>query len=269
MSLLICPVCGHPLQKAGRVFSCDNLHSYDLAKKNYVNLLADGGQHGDSKAMILARRDFLERGYYAPLRQKVAKLVSQYMPQNGTLLDAGCGECYYTEAMANRLSVDNKDATVYAFDIAKDALAVANRRPFSATKFVASCYHIPIKDESIDLLTCLFSPLAREEFSRVLTKSGIFIEVIVEKQHLFGLKQVLYTTPYKNEVMPFTHEGFRLLEHVEVHENITLVGKEDIGNLFLMTPYSQRTPKEGRERLALTETLTTEIAFSILVYQKT
>ena len=50
--------------------------------------------------------------------------------------------------------------------------------------------------------------------------------------------------------------------------DITLENREDIHNLFQMTPYYWKTPKEGAERLSALETLTTRIAFRIHVFRK-
>jgi 23S rRNA (guanine745-N1)-methyltransferase len=71
--MYVCPVCGGPLQlhPSGKSFACHNQHSFDLAKEGYLNLLAlysinIPGSRGDSKQMMLARREFLEAGFYQP-----------------------------------------------------------------------------------------------------------------------------------------------------------------------------------------------------------
>ena len=47
-----------------------------------------------------------------------------------------------------------------------------------------------------------------------------------------------------------------------------LASQADIHALFQMTPYYWKTPKEGAERLAALDTLTTRIAFRIHVFRK-
>ena len=44
-----------------------------------------------------ARRAFLSAGHYAPLQQAVVKKIRELRIEN--LLDIGCGEGYYTNAM--------------------------------------------------------------------------------------------------------------------------------------------------------------------------
>src|ERR1700756_3726015 len=99
--LLICPFCGTHLtsidtsddkvatQKRGAALSsnliltgirndmltCTNSHTFDIAKEGYVNLLRKK-LPGDTKAMLIARRNFLEQGYYQPLSDTINSLVS-------------------------------------------------------------------------------------------------------------------------------------------------------------------------------------------------
>ena len=70
--LLRCPVCGQSFQLNDRSLRCPAGHCFDLAREGYVNLLVGsrpGDATGDSKEAARFRRDFLNRGYYAPLRE--------------------------------------------------------------------------------------------------------------------------------------------------------------------------------------------------------
>ena len=91
---LICPLDKQPLQLNERTWCCENGHSYDVAKQGYVNLLPVQNKRskdpGDSKAMVQARRKYLEEGHYLPLARALADIVLEQGDQ--TLLDAGCGE---------------------------------------------------------------------------------------------------------------------------------------------------------------------------------
>ena len=63
----ICPVCKQRLTRSGSCYRCRGNHSFDIAKSGYVNLLlsqqSSQKRHGDDKAMVLARRRFLEKEY--------------------------------------------------------------------------------------------------------------------------------------------------------------------------------------------------------------
>ena len=265
----ICPKCGAVLLTEGRTLRCPSGHSYDISKEGYVNLLLSaGGIHGDSREMVEARRRFLSTGAYEPLRDAVAELVCRYLPTGGTILDAGCGEGYYTEGVAEKCAACGKEPSLFAFDISRDAARRTAKRCRDLSVAVASAYAIPAKDGSVDLLTDLFSPMATEEFLRVLKPQGIFLLVIPEREHLFGLKEVLYDSPYKNEVADLALAGFALLGSREIRYSLTLEGKEKIADLFYMTPYAYRTSPKDKAKLAEQNTLRTEVHFRILIYQK-
>ena len=103
MSLFICPVCGKPLEQQEKSYCCPNRHNFDRAKSGYVNLLPIKGKHskvpGDNKLMVAARQEFLNEGYYLPLCEQLREMVMAHLLKDSgeiAVLDAGCGEGYYT-----------------------------------------------------------------------------------------------------------------------------------------------------------------------------
>ena len=101
MNLLMCPVCREALHLTEKTWSCVNKHSYDVAKQGYVNLHVVQHKHsknpGDTVESVQARRAFLSAGFYAPLQHAVVTKIAALKINN--LLDIGCGEGYYTNAM--------------------------------------------------------------------------------------------------------------------------------------------------------------------------
>lgn len=98
--VLMCPVCRQSLNLTERTWRCEQGHSYDVAKQGYVNLHVV--QHKHSKTQGYARvsrcaTSFLQGGYYQPLQQAVVALLKQLDVK--AILDIGCGEGYYTNAM--------------------------------------------------------------------------------------------------------------------------------------------------------------------------
>ena len=62
---ILCPVCKKILHKSDKVYSCENRHSFDIAKEGYLNLNLKNSQNtGDNTEMIRARKAFLEKDYY-------------------------------------------------------------------------------------------------------------------------------------------------------------------------------------------------------------
>ena len=154
----------------------------------------------------------------------------------------------------------------YGIDISKDALRYAKKRVENGIFAVSSAYSLPFYDSSFGILTSVFSPFVKDEFSRVLCNDGIMLEVIPGKYHLYGLKSILYTKPYENVILPYEMEGFEFLESVKVDYNVTL-DKLQIEKLFKMTPYYHRTPKEGKDKLLSSNQVVTPISFEILCYK--
>ena len=268
MSVFVCPVCGKKLQNEEKRYFCENNHSFDRASAGYVNLLLPrhGGNHGDDKLMVRARRDFLDRGYYEPLREAVCRTLEEKLPDGALVFDAGCGEGYYTAKMAQTIA--EKNGVVFGADISKEALRIAHKRESSMELAVASLYHLPLADDSVDALTLIFSPLCPEEFLRVLKPGGLFVMAIPLREHLYGLKAAVYDNPYENEVKDTAIEGFELLGMEEIRRTLRLESTDDILNLFSMTPYYYKTSAADQEKLKNLQSLETKIAFGLLVYRK-
>lgn len=272
MEHFICPVCGAGLTQKERSLVCPKGHSFDLSKEGYVNLLiakkGKQGNHGDDKLMVRSRRDFLNKGYYRPLLEQVCRLAVLHAQPEAVVLDAGCGECWYTAQVWEALEQAGKKAVLLGVDISKDALAAGAKRNHSLELAVGSVFHLPVAEQSCQLLLSLFAPYCKEEFLRVLKPQGKMILVVPLENHLWGLKQAVYEKPYKNEVKDWALEGFSLVEKTEIRQRIHLPCQEDIWNLFTMTPYYYKTGEKDQQRLAGLSQLDTEIEFAAAVYQK-
>ena len=272
MSVWRCPICAASMQHEEHSLHCLNGHCFDLAKSGYVNLLPVQQKHtkqpGDNLQMVRARRDFLQAGYYQPFQQALCAMVVQAMPQQGILLDAGCGDGYYTKAVTEALQAAGKAVHVYGVDISKYAVDLAAKQEKAATFAVGSVFHLPVSDHCCDGIFSLFAPYAGTEFQRVLKKHGTMILGIPGAKHLIGLKRAIYETPYENVEKPYDLEGISLVGKQTVTGTIFLPNPTAIQNLFAMTPYYYKTGQKEQERLAALETLETEISFELLQYQR-
>lgn len=271
-SLFCCPLCGHPLEREPSVYRCPNGHSYDVSREGYTHLLPVNRKHsaapGDDRGMAAARRDFLSGEYYRPLLDALCALALSHTGDAPTVLDAGCGEGYYTAGIHAALSGAGKAPQMAGIDISKFILRSAAKRTHAVEFAVASSYHLPMADESVELLIDCFSPLALDEFRRVVRPGGTFLYVVPAADHLWEMKQVLYDQPYPNEEKETPYDGFHYESVIPVDGVITLPRGTDIRNLFQMTPYYWKTPQAGAERLAALESLTTRISFRIHVFRR-
>lgn len=275
-----CPVCHMELFLEASALKCEKGHCFDFHKSGYVNLLLSSkmkSKHpGDNKQMVDMRNTFLSKEYYSALKVELCKLTVEALKTSETergqakpiVLDAGCGEGYYTAAIYNSLEQAGIEAVTMGVDISKEALRLAAKRCKGIHFAAASVFDIPRRDSSVDLLTLLFAPFAEAEINRVLKKNGFFIMVIPAARHLFELKQAVYEKPYENEVKDTALTGFCLIKQVSVRERIILDNPTDIQSLFFMTPYAYKTSKEDTARMLSLASLETGIEFEILVYKK-
>jgi len=268
VSPFCCPVCRRPLKVVQRTLTCQNGHCFDMARSGYVNLLrkqqSHTKRHGDDKRMLIARRDFLDRGHYRHLCETLCEAVKKYCPENGVLLDAGCGEGYYTAAVKAAVP----SLTVCGIDISKDALQMTASRDGRLALAVASAFSLPLADHSADAVVNVFAPCCDEEFSRVLKHGGVLIRAVPTLRHLYGLKAAVYKEVRLNKPEKTEVAGVTLCERIELESVLTLTNQDDIRSLFEMTPYYYKTGQADQQRLLSRDTLETEIGFSVLIYQK-
>lgn len=263
MSLLRCPVCRAALTDDARTARCENGHAFDYAREGYLNLLAGshkpGSATGDNRTMALARRAFLEKGYFAPLRDA----LGEYVRANGMgdALDICCGEGYYSEILH---CAGNE---VYAFDLSKEMVRLAAKRG-AARCFVANISSIPLPDASIGTAIHLFAPFHDAEFSRILCPDGLLVSVVVGRRHLMGMKEILYDAPYENDEAPPAAPSFEIIERRVVTAEAQLASREDIAALLSMTPYGVKSPRAGMERLLARDTLATPLEFVLFAMRR-
>lgn len=273
-SLFRCPLCGAPLEREPARWLCPNRHSFDRAAAGYVHLLPANQKHskdpGDDKAMVAARSAFLEKGYYAPLQEALCRAVAEYAVNFSApvVLDSGCGEGYYTAGLFQTLSQEELTPQIAGVDLSKAALRRAAKRLPEGEFAVASVYHLPMPDQSADVLVNIFSPLAIEEFARVLRPGGLFCYAVPSARHLWEMKQVLYSRPYENPVKREDYSGFIWQNVKEIRRTVELEENADIMALFGMTPYAWKTPREGVARLENLDRLRCQIGFDLHLYQR-
>ena len=269
--ILRCPVCKAKLtlDEQGKSLYCTGprRHCFDISSKGHVNLGLNHSGGGDSKEAVRSRSAFLRKGYYKPFADKLCEILSEYVKE-GTVIDAGCGEGYYTSLVAENCGLDT-----LGFDLSKwgaeSGASNAKREGIDNVAFaVASIYEMPLFDECADAVMNLFAPCAEEEFKRVLKPEGILIVVGAGEDHLFGLKKAVYDTPYKNDLRNDLPTTMTHLASYKIKFDIELSNKEDRMNLFAMTPYFYRTSRADFEKLEKADGLITEAEFNVEVYRK-
>ena len=268
---LICPICSQELHRVGNSLQCGKSHSFDIASSGYINLLKPGKKNnakaGDSKEMIKARTDFFTSGAYQGIAHKICQLCTELAP--AVVIDAGCGEGYYTEQIA----INDTSSAVFGVDMSKfgceHGAKSAKRNGVSNMLYtVGSIFELPFAKGCADLIVNMFAPVANEEFYRVLKPNGYFIVASAGIDHLDGLKSIIYDEIYKNEEKFLSYDGFELLRVDNLKYTQTIQGNINIQNLFTMTPYYHRTSLADKEKLKHVDEITTTIEVNFAIYKK-
>lgn len=273
MSLFICPVCNEKLNLNGRTYGCKNGHFYDLARQGYVNLLQPNKRHsddpGDSREMVLARRELLESGLYSDFSDKLNNIVLGLSAdrQNLSILDCGCGEGYYDGRLISFLKEKGKGCELYGFDISKNAVKYGAGKYKTCNFAVGSCFEMPVSDNSFDIGINIFAPMVSCELSRKIKSGGFLIYAVPTDRHLMGLKQAIYENTYENRQKNTEYEGFDFVERVRCQKEISVEG-EMLINLFKMTPYYYKSEKNAVDKLLDKGKIKTEIGFDFLIYKR-
>ncbi len=275
---LKCPTCLSPLKKPTQpntnFYSCQNQHTFDIAKEGYINLLLAQNkrskQPGDSKGMMQCRRQFLEAGYYDFLIEEIAlgiQAVSSTSPLN--LLDIGCAEGYYAAKLLHYIPATMIPAAMHGLDIAKEGVRMAAKRKIFKTSAVASAYDLPYLDEQFDIALSIFSPLSLDECIRILKPGGHLIAVGPGPSHLQGLAEKVYSQfkPHQNPIAHWEDSALQKANHIAISQSIT-VKAEHIYPLLTMTPYYWSCRPEQQNAIKQLTQLETPISFDITFFKK-
>ncbi|MGL4269590.1 MAG: 23S rRNA (guanine(745)-N(1))-methyltransferase [Plesiomonas sp.] len=291
-----CPLCHQPLQLCRgepRRWQCAARHQFDCAKEGYVNLMPVQHKHsknpGDNKEMMQARRAFLEAGHYQPLRDKVAALLQESLssqkqpPQQLTghrlqVLDIGCGEGYYTAALAQVAAThavhsgsgDAKEQAagqVFGLDISKVAVRYAAKRYPDVEFCVASSHRLPFADASLDAVVRIYAPCKAQELARCVRPGGVVITVSPAPRHLYQLKEQVYGDVVLHPCPVEALEGFTLEQDLRLAYPMRL-GAEAAVQLLQMTPFAWRASAQVWENLAAQSEFACETDFAIRIHRR-
>jgi len=278
-SIMYCPICKEELYKESenKIYKCKNNHSYDIAKQGYVNLLISNQKNsknpGDSKEMVLARIDFLSRGFYKKISEEISRVIGKYLNEKGTesninILDVGCGEGYYLSNLKESLKDNNTDISYYGIDVSKEAVKYAARNDKECIFSVGTNYHLPIKNESCDIVFSVFSPIDIDEVDRVLKHDGIFLRVLPRVNHLIELRDIIYDdVKIKDKVYKVDENKGKYIDEVNITYKMDL-NSEEIDSLLKMTPHYWKSNKENKEKLLKYNELSITVDMRIGVFSK-
>ena len=178
--LLRCPLCGGAFSKKDNSLVCGKRHCYDIARQGYVNFVPGQKDMFYKKELFEARAAVFAAGIYAPVVARLSDVLSRYAPgENPVIVDAGCGEGYYTKAVCPERAM-----TRIGFDLSKDAVKLAARGKKTAAFFAADLKRIPLADGCADAVLDIFTPADYSEFKRILKPDGVLIKLAPRSGYL-------------------------------------------------------------------------------------
>src|ERR1039457_7241660 len=186
--MLLCPVrgCHLALGREERRLLCPRGHSFDIARRGYVNLPHPqerrSKQPADRAAAVAGRRRLHDRGVTEPLLRAIAEIVAA-SPAD-IVLDAGCGDGFYLGALARQTGFD-----AHGVDISIPAVDAAARRYPGCEWIVANADRfVPYADSSFSIVLSITARMNVAEFRRVLRDGGRLLVALPAPEDLVGLR---------------------------------------------------------------------------------
>ena len=263
-----CPKCKSQMYISdnGKSVFCrgERRHCYDFSADGYLAL---GQGRGDSKEAVRARTGFLDTDAYKTAAESIVDAVKEYSDSDSVIIDAGCGEGYYTNKLANICG------GILGVDLSKFACGTASKRAKregreNALYATGSVFELPVADGSADVIVNIFAPCAEDEYARALKDGGYLVVVGAGREHLMGLKTVIYDNPYENEGRADLPKNMTHIKTLNCKYDATVEGNSNILALFSMTPYYWRTSEGDKQKLEGIESLETTVDFEINIYRK-
>lgn len=260
IDLLRCPICGGAFSKQGSSLICARRHCYDIARQGHVNLAPAQKEAFYTKELFESRAKVFEAGVYDQVIAAISEAIRVHAPKDSrlTLVDAGCGEGFYTRSVCPEM-----DMTRIGFDLSKDAVRLAARDK-TCSFFVGDLAAIPLADHCCDVLLDVFTPANYAQFRRILKPGGLLIKLAPRSGYLCELRQAA-----AGQLRHADYDGGRVESYVQEHVDLleqraityTLeVTPELVFHLARMTPMLAGVDMEqldlsGIETITIDETM--------------
>lgn len=226
---LACTVrgCGEPLTRHTGAWTCPRGHSYDVARRGYVNLLQPqdrrSAQPGDARPAVDARAALEQAGIGAALIRATTQIVAELALENGAaVVDLGSG----TGRALATIAAERPLATV-GIDLSVPAIAHAARHWPGPTWVVANAdRRLPLVAGSVDVVLSLNGRRNPDEVTRVLRPGGSFIAAVPAPDDLREVREAMLGTSTARDrtgVVVAAHaDGFMLAGQRRVTDRVNL-----------------------------------------------
>ena len=236
LKYLKCPICGKSFSKNGNSVLCKMGHCYDISKMGYINFSHNRKERVYNKNLFKNRTDIFEMGVFDPVIRKINYMLEcMHIPQETVLIDAGCGEGFYTR----NITFEGCKQSI-GFDLSKDAIQYASKKDENAFYMVADLANIPLKDNIAGVILDVFTPANYKEFKRILNTEGILVKVVPKEKYLIELRELaapfLVNKQYDSGgVEDYTEKNVDIILKERVNYKIEITPEEAI-KIAQMTP---------------------------------
>ena len=255
LGCLVCPVCHAPLTRTGDDLACPGKkHRLNVNRKGCLNVLSLQVDSCYDAALFDARRRVFSSGCYDAVADAIETLLP---PGEHRLLDAGCGDGWYLDALLKR----HPDWCGAGADISRDAIFRATDLPCTALWLVADLRRLPFANGSFTAVLDVLTPACYDEFRRVLAPDGLLIKVYPGSGYLKELRAARGMEAYEEgQVDAYLREKATVVG--ERHVTVTHAVSDALWRDFVwMTPLMQDLSAGEKDAIAAkpAETVTVDL----------
>ena len=265
---LLCPVggCRRALTRVRDTLACARAHSFDLARRGYVNLLLPQDRRsrhpGDAPATVMARLRIEARGCETLLTDTITSLLA--VGPGDAVLDAGCGAGHHLAAITARFG-----AAGYGLDISVPAIEAAARLHPKLHWVVANADRfLPYADASFQLVASITAQRNPKEFRRVLADEGTLLLVLPAPDDLIEVRELVLGEGVTRDRVDKAIETFAPLFVLDRHERIRHTVHLDSASVRDVMVGTYRAGRASRQaRLATVPDLDVTLSRDVLLFR--
>jgi 23S rRNA (guanine745-N1)-methyltransferase len=266
---LACTVrdCGLLLERRGATFLCARNHSYDVARRGYINLLQPQDRRsldaGDSREAVEARARLLAAGIGRTILDGFVERSTRLVAPRGVVADLGSGSGELLALMSERMEVVG-----VGIDLSTAAIEHAARNHPALTWVVANAdRRLPLLDRSVDLVVSMHGRRNPEECARVLIQAAHLVVAVPAPDDLVELREQVQGRAVERdraESLILEHSiRFELIERFALREQ-RLLDKTTLRDLLRGTYRGERV--SAAARIDALESLRVTLASEVLVF---
>lgn len=214
-----CPICRSSFIQTDYALICTEKHRFELSKKGTLYFLKTHIQTEYDHQMFVHRQAMIKSGMYESMLKKLVP----YMNDKELVLDVGCGEGSFLNALSEASTAKKK----IGFDISKEGIYLATNQPAEETFWCAAdLTNLPFADHSVDCILNIFSPSHYKEFARVLKPGGQVVKIIPEAGYLKELRAAFFPNDQKKQ----TYSNQKVIE--KFSESMKIIDNERVTTVF-------------------------------------